>query len=58
MYVMTNHQFMRGVGFGMVAGAALGIAVATKEKSVRRTADKAMKVMGDAADHLTDAMGM
>lgn len=49
---------MRGMGLGVMAGAVLGVAVATREKSVRRTADKAMKVMGDAADHLSDAMGL
>lgn len=55
---MRNHQFMSGIGLGIMAGAMLGVAVATREKNVRRTADKAMKAVGEAAEHLTGAIGM
>lgn len=53
---MTNHQFMRGIGLGMAAGAVVGVALATREKTIRRTADKAMRAVSDAATHLSDAM--
>ena len=54
---MTNHQFMRGMGMGLAAGAVLGVALATKEKAVRHTADKAMRAVNDAASHISDTMG-
>ena len=54
---MTNHQFMRGMGMGLAAGAVLGVALATKEKAIRQTAGKAMRVVEDAATHLGETMG-
>lgn len=53
---MTNHQFMQGMGMGLAAGAMLGVALATREKAIRRTADKAMRVVTDTAAHISDAM--
>lgn len=57
---MTNHQWMRGIGgigLGLAAGALVGMAVATQDKDVRNTTDKAMKTMRNAAAHLTSSMG-
>lgn len=54
---MTQHQFLRGVGIGVVAGAAIGMALAPKRKSaLKHTAEKALKTMGEVAENISHAM--
>lgn len=56
---MTKHQFITGVGLGMAAGAALGLAMsATKKRDIKRAADKAIKAVGEVVENLSDTMGM
>lgn len=55
---MKQHEFAKGMGLGMVAGAALGAAMAPKKKrSVKKAAGKAMKTMGQVMENLSDDMG-
>lgn len=54
---MNHHLFLGGVGLGMLAGAALSMAIAPKKKDLKRTARKAMRTMGDLAEDLSDTMG-
>ena len=49
---MNHHPFLGGVGLGMLAGAALSMAIAPKKKDLKRTARKAMRTMGDLAEDL------
>ncbi len=57
---MTEHPFLKGVGLGMLAGAAVGAAMMKNEKTIKRTAQKTVKSMGrlaeDAADSLADRL--
>ena len=39
---MNHHPFLGGVGLGMLAGAALSMAIAPKKKDLKRTARKAI----------------
>ena len=56
---MTKHQFIAGIGMGMVAGAALGMAMTgTKKREIKRAADKAIKAVGEVVENLSDTMGM
>lgn len=57
---MTNHTFLGGMGLGILAGAAVGMAVAAKgmqDPKVRRMARKAARTMDRMKDDLTDTMG-
>ena len=53
-------KFTCGIGLGLVAGAAVGMAVASSRRDVRRVAGKAVRTvnhaMSDAMDCISDAM--
>ena len=53
---MEHNHFMRGMGLGMLAGAALGLAVSPGRKTVKRTAAKAARTMEDMAENISNAM--
>lgn len=57
---MTKHEFMRGMGLGMAAGAALGMALAPKKKktNLKKAAGRAIKSVGEVVENITDAMDM
>ena len=54
---MDRSHFMRGVGWGMLAGAVVGMIVSPGKKELKRTANKAVQAVGNAADNLSDAIG-
>ena len=47
---MKEHEFAKGIGLGVLAGAALGAAVAPRKKA-------AMKTVGQVMENLSDNMG-
>ena len=54
---MNSLNFLKGVGFGLVIGAAAGFAMQPKKKAgatMRRT----LKTVGDTLESLADAMGL
>ncbi len=57
---MSEHPFLKGIGMGMIAGAAVGAAMMKNEKNIKRTAQRTVKSMGqlaeDAADNLANRM--
>lgn len=53
---MNRSHFMRGVGFGMLAGAVIGMMVSPGKKELKRTATKAVHAVENAAESLSDAM--
>ena len=53
---MEHNHFMRGVGIGMIAGAVVGMIVSPGKKELKRTADRAVRAVGNAADNLSDAI--
>ena len=57
---MTKHEFLRGMGMGMVAGAALGMAMAPKRRkmNLKKAANKAIHSVGNAMENMTDAMDL
>ena len=56
---MTKHQFITGMGMGLAAGAALGMAMSgTRNREIKRAADKAIKAVGEVVENLSDTMGM
>lgn len=54
---MSQHPFLGGMGLGMLAGAAVGVAMSSQKKDLKRKARKAMRTVGDLAEDLTDTMG-
>ncbi|MBQ5800081.1 MAG: hypothetical protein IIW18_05180 [Oscillospiraceae bacterium] len=47
---MENTAFWCGIGTGMVLGAAVGMALAPKPKSMRTCVGRTMQQMGNAMD--------
>lgn len=55
---MKTNGFLKGIGVGMVAGAAVGAALMPKKKtSLKKAAGRAMKTMGQVMEELSDDMG-
>jgi len=56
---MGKQGFLRGMGLGMAAGAAIGIALAPKKKrTLKRAAGKVLRSAGEAAENLSSAIEM
>lgn len=56
---MSEHEFAKGMTMGIMAGAALGMALAPQKKSsMKKTADKVMKTMGEVMETISDEMGL
>lgn len=47
---MNEHPFLKGVGLGMVAGAAVGATMMKKEKNIKKAARRTVKNMGRLAE--------
>ena len=55
---MEKHEFLRGMGVGVLAGAAIGAVMMPKKKhSMKATAGKALKTVGEVMENLSDNMG-
>ena len=57
---MTKHAFLEGMGMGIIAGAAIGMAVAAmgmQNPDMRRMAKKAARRMDHMKDDLADTLG-
>ena len=57
---MTKHAFLEGMGMGIIAGAAIGMAVAAKgmqNPDMRRMDKKAARRMDHMKDDLADTLG-
>lgn len=58
---MTKHAFLEGMGLGVLAGAAIGMAVAAKgmqNPDVRRAARRAGRKMNHMRADLADTLGL
>ena len=55
---MESKHMMRNIGIGMAAGAALGRLMAPHNKTMKAPAKKAIRAMEDAAENMTQHMGM
>ena len=56
---MEQHQFLKGVGIGMAAGAALGMAMAPKKKTnLKKAAGRAIKTVGEVVENISAAIAM
>lgn len=51
---MSEHPFLKGIGLGMVAGAAAGAAMMKKEKDIKQVAKQTVKNMGRLAEDAAD----
>ncbi len=55
---MKEHEFVKGMTMGVVAGAALSaVMMPRKKSSMKKTAGKAMKTVGQVMENLSDEMG-
>ena len=58
---LTKHAFLEGMGLGVLAGAAVGMAVAAKgmqDPNVRRAVRQTGRKMGRMRDDLADTLGL
>lgn len=53
---MNNKGVLPALGLGMVAGAVL-MALAETKPEVKKTANKAVRTVENAVEHITDAIG-
>ncbi len=53
---MNGHPFLKGVGLGMVAGAAVGATMMKNEKSIKQAAQRTVKQAGRLAENAADAV--
>lgn len=57
---MSEHPFLKGVGLGMMAGAAVGAVMMKNEKNLKKAARHTVKTAGrmaeDAADMVADKL--
>lgn len=57
---MNEHPFLKGVGLGMLTGAAVGATMMKNEKNIKKAAKRTVKNVGrlaeDAADTLADKL--
>ena len=51
---MSEHPFLKGVGLGMMAGAAVGAAMMKKEKDIKQVARQTVKNVGRLAEDAAD----
>lgn len=57
---MDVNQFLRGMGAGLVVGAAIGMSCHSKKHShpMKKKAHHALKLVSHCVDNLSDAMGV
>ena len=58
---LTKHACLEGMGLGVLAGAAVGMAVAAKgmqDPNVRRAVRQTGRKMGRMRDDLADTLGL
>ncbi len=57
---MSDHPFLRGIGLGVLAGAAMGATMMKNEKNIKKAAKHTVKTVGrlaeDAADTLAEKL--
>lgn len=53
---MNEHPFMKGIGLGMLAGAAVGMTMMKNEKAIKRKARKTAQSVGHMVEDATDAI--
>lgn len=53
---MNGHPFLKGIGLGMMAGAAVGATVMKNEKAIKNSAQKTVKQMGKLAEDAADTV--
>lgn len=55
---MEKMDFFRGMGIGLVTGAAIGVAMMPRKRSLRNSAGKTIRAVGDVVENITSAMGI
>ena len=56
---MKDHDFAIGMTMGLMAGAAVGMMVAPKQKrGLKKAADKAVKTVGEVMEDLSEELGL
>ncbi|MBQ4321472.1 MAG: hypothetical protein IJC35_04455 [Oscillospiraceae bacterium] len=58
MHRMNTMDFLKGVGAGMAAGAAIGMLVSPRQKKCKTGLSRALHSAGEIIDGLSCAMGL
>lgn len=55
---MSTMDFVRGVGVGIVAGGAIGMCMRNDKRRSRKIRGKAVKIIGDVMENVSDVFGV
>ena len=55
---MSTMDFAKGIGIGMVAGAAVGMAIAPRKKSRKFISGKMLRAASDILNDITNSMSL
>ena len=55
---MNSIDFVKGIGLGVMAGAAIGMAVVPKKKRTKNVVAKALRSAGDVVENVASVMGI
>ncbi len=55
---MKTMDFLKGMGAGMVVGAALGMVVAPEKRGGKKKLSKMIRAAGDVIEDLSGAIGL
>ena len=55
---MNNVDLLKGLGIGLVAGGAIGIALTSGRRRRKRCKDHTIKAIGDMVGNVTDMLGL
>lgn len=54
---MNHTGYVRGIAVGVIAGAAVGMIVTTKNKGAKKTVGRVLKAAGSVADNISGLWG-
>ena len=55
---MSNLNFLKGMGAGLMVGAAVGMLLSPEKKATRRRMGKMFRAAGDVIEDLSGAIGL
>ena len=54
---MSHSGFFKGIGTGLLVGAAIGMSLAPDKKRRKKILGKAIRTVGEVIEDVTDAIG-
>ena len=54
---MNNMDLVKGIGIGLVAGGAIGLALTSGKRKRKKCKNHTIKALGDVVENVTDMLG-